>query len=66
MLISRLHGCSYRKMNYSQIPSKMVEASSTSLELDLPTDNESWYWIPESQRERELEDEYILGDVIGR
>jgi hypothetical protein len=46
---------------------KMVEASSTSLELDLTTDNsDTWYWIPESQRERELEDEYILGDIIGR
>ena len=46
---------------------KMVEASSTSLELDLPSDNkDSWYWIAESQRERELDDEYILGDVIGR
>jgi hypothetical protein len=47
--------------------SRMVEASSTSLELDLTTDNtDTWYWIPESQRERELEDEYILGDIIGR
>jgi hypothetical protein len=48
-------------------PSRMVEASSTSLELDLTTDNtDTWYWIPESQRERELEDQYILGDIIGR
>lgn len=46
--------------------SKMVEASSTSLELDLTTDNNTLYWIPESQRVRELEDEYILGDIIGR
>jgi hypothetical protein len=44
----------------------MVEASSTSLELDLTTDNNTLYWIPESQRIRELEDEYILGDIIGR
>jgi hypothetical protein len=46
--------------------SRMVEASSTSLELDLTTDNSTLYWIPESQRVRELEDEYILGDIIGR
>jgi hypothetical protein len=46
--------------------SRMVEASSTSLELDLTTDNNTLYWIPESQRVRELEDEYILGDIIGR
>lgn len=46
---------------------RMVEASSTSLELDLTTDNsDASYWIPESQRERDLEDEYILGDIIGR
>jgi hypothetical protein len=48
-------------------PGRMVEASSTSLELELTTDNsDSWCWIPESQRQRELEDEYILGDIIGR
>lgn len=47
---------------------RMVEASTTSLELDLTTDNNTCtvYWIPESQRVRELEDEYILGDMIGR
>ncbi|KDR19560.1 Calcium/calmodulin-dependent protein kinase type IV [Zootermopsis nevadensis] len=45
----------------------MVEASSTSLELDLTTDNsDASYWIPERKRERDLEDEYILGDIIGR
>jgi hypothetical protein len=46
--------------------SRMVEASNTSLELDLTTDKNTLYWIPESQRERELDDEYILGDIIGR
>jgi hypothetical protein len=46
--------------------SKMVEAGSTSMEIDLTSDKDSWYWIPESQRERQLEDEYILGDIIGR
>jgi hypothetical protein len=46
--------------------SRMVEASCTSLELDLTADNNTLYWITESQRVRELEDEYILGDIIGR
>jgi hypothetical protein len=44
----------------------MVEASGSSLQLDLTADSSSLYWIPESQRERGLEDGYILGDIIGR
>jgi hypothetical protein len=44
----------------------MVEASGSSLVLDLTAGTSSLYWIPESRRDRELQAEYILGDIIGR
>nr|CAD7601893.1 unnamed protein product [Timema genevievae] len=48
------------------VESLEASASSRSLELELDNSTECGVWIPDSKKDGRLEDEYILGDIVGR
>nr|CAD7442752.1 unnamed protein product [Timema bartmani] len=48
------------------VESLEASASSRSLELELDNSPECGVWIPDSKKDGRLEDEYILGDIVGR
>nr|CAD7430328.1 unnamed protein product [Timema monikensis] len=48
------------------VESLEASASSRSLELELDNSPECEVWIPDSKKDGRLEDEYILGDIVGR